>query len=102
MCHNPNCNCQKQITFTPKQFRLEGHGFKNAMKKFFKGSQSAWNTFLKPAVIVAAPFVGMDVGAKTKESKTAQATTNILKSISTGKFLGLTDMHRHGLRLKVM
>ena len=24
MCHKPKCNCQKQITFTPKQFQLEG------------------------------------------------------------------------------
>ena len=45
MCHNPKCNCQKQITFTPKQFQLEGNGFKNTMKKIFKGSQTAWNKF---------------------------------------------------------
>ena len=32
MCHNPKCNCQKQITFTPRQFQLEGNGFKNTMK----------------------------------------------------------------------
>ena len=32
MCHNPKCKCQKQITFTPKQFQLEGAGFKNTMK----------------------------------------------------------------------
>ena len=24
MCHNPKKNCQKQVTFTPKQFQLEG------------------------------------------------------------------------------
>ena len=34
ICHNPNCNCQKQITFTPKQYRLEGNGFKNTIKKY--------------------------------------------------------------------
>ena len=33
MCHNPKCTCQKQITFTPKQYMLEGKGFKNTMKK---------------------------------------------------------------------
>ena len=27
MCHNPKCNYQKQIAFTPKQFQLEGAGF---------------------------------------------------------------------------
>ena len=36
MCHNPKCKCQKQITFTPKQFQLEGAGFKNTMKKNLK------------------------------------------------------------------
>ena len=33
MCHNPKCNCQKQTTFSPKQFQLEGAGFKNTVKK---------------------------------------------------------------------
>ena len=34
MCHNPNCNCQNQITFSPRQFQLEGNGFKNTIKKY--------------------------------------------------------------------
>ena len=38
MCHNPKCNCQKQITFSLGQFQLESNGFKNTMKKTFKGS----------------------------------------------------------------
>ena len=93
MCHNPKCNCQKQITFSPKQFQLEGAGFKNTMKKIFKGSQTTWNKFLNPAVNVAVPFVGVAVSAKTKYPKVGQATTNKLKSISGGKILNLTDMH---------
>ena len=36
MCHNSKCNCQKQITFSPKQFHLEGANFKNTMKKYSK------------------------------------------------------------------
>ena len=102
MCHNPKCNCQKQITFTAGQFQLEGNRIKNTMKKKFKGSQTAWNKFLKPAVNVASPFIGMAVSAKTKNPKVGQATTNIIKSISGGKILSLTDMHGRGLRLKVM
>ena len=101
-CHNPKCKCQKQINFSPNQFQLEGTGFKNTMKKFVKGSQSAWNNFLNPAVNVAAPFIGMAVSAKTKNPKVGQATTNILKSISGGKMLSLRDLHGNGLRLKVM
>ena len=102
MCHNPKCKCEKQITFSPRQFQLEGAGFKNTLKKIFKGTQSALNKFLKPAVVVAAPFIGMAVGVKTKNPKVAAATTNILKSVTGGKILSLTDMHSGaGLRLRV-
>ena len=41
------CKCQKMICVTPKQFEMEGSGFKNTMKKFFKGSGKAWTSFLK-------------------------------------------------------
>ena len=102
ICHNPKCKCQKKKTFSPNQFQLEGAGFKNTMKKTFKSSQITGNKFLKPAVNVAAPFIGMAVGAKTKNPKVAAATTNILKSISGDKILSLTDKHGRGLRLKVM
>ena len=101
-CHNPKCKCQKQITFSPNQFQFERAGFKNTIKKEFRGSQTAWNKLLKPAVNIAAPFIGLAVGAKTKNPRVAAATTNILKSISGGKILSLTDMHGRGLRLKVM
>ena len=97
MCHNPKCRCQKQNTFTPKHFQLEGRSIKNKLKSTLKGAQTAWNMFLKPAVNVAAPFVGMVVSAKSKNLKVGQATTNILKSISGGKFLSLTDLHGNGL-----
>ena len=33
MCHNPKCNCQKQISFSLRQVQLEGNGLKNTMKK---------------------------------------------------------------------
>ena len=102
MCHNPKCKCQKQITFTPNQFQLEGGSNKSKLQSIFKRTEKMWNKFLKPAVNVVAPFIGMAVGAKTKNPKVATATTNILKSISGGKILSLTDMHGRGLRLKVM
>ena len=102
LCHNPKCKCQKQITFTPRQFQLEGAGFKSKLQKMFEGTQSAWKKFLKPAVNVAAPFIGMPVSAKTKNPKIGQATTNILKSISGGTVLHVTDLHGNGLRSKVV
>ena len=103
MCHNPKCKCQKQFNFFPNQFQLEGVGLKSTMKIIFKGSQTAWNNFSKPAVNVAAPFIGLADSAKTKNPKVGAATTNILKLISGGKTLSLTDMHSGiGLRLRVL
>ena len=63
MCHNPKCNCQKQITFTPKQFQLEGGSKKSKLQKIFNGTQTAWNRFLKLAIKATAPFVGMAASA---------------------------------------
>ena len=94
VCHNPKCKCQKMITFTPNQFQLEGGSIKSKLQKIFKGTQTAWNKFLNPAINATAPFIGMAVSAKTKNPKVGQATTNILKSISGGKI----EFNRHALR----
>ena len=37
LCHNPKCECQKQINFTPRQFQLEEAGFKCTIKKILMG-----------------------------------------------------------------
>ena len=59
MCANKNCNCQKQITFTPRQYQLEGGSIKSKLKKIFKCTEKAWNKFLKPALnIASAPTSG--------------------------------------------
>ena len=102
MCHNPKCKCQKQIAFSPNQFQLEGRGFKNTMKKIFKGSQTAWSKFIKPGLKMATPLISAAVAAKTKNPQSAQVTNSILKSLTGGKFSLLTDMNGRGLRLKVM
>ena len=72
------------------------------MKKIFKGSKTAWNKFLKPALKIATPTISAGVAANTKNPQSAQITSNILKSITGGKILSLTDMRGRGLRLKVM
>ena len=57
MCQIPKCKCPKMVTFSPNHFQLEGGGeLKNTMKKIFKGSQTAWNKFLKPALKLATPI----------------------------------------------
>ena len=77
MCHNPKCKCQKQITFSPNQFQLEGAGFKNTMKKIIKRSQSAWNKFIKPSLKMATPLISIAVAAKTKNPQSAQVANTI-------------------------
>ena len=100
---NPKCNCQKIITITPHQFMHKGGSIKSKLQKIFSGTQTAWNKFLKPAFNATAPFIRMAVSAKSKNPKVGQATTSILKSISSDKTLSLRDMHCNGLRLcKVM
>ena len=37
LCHNPKCNCQKQNTFTPRPFQLEGNDFKENYDKNIQG-----------------------------------------------------------------
>ena len=72
------------------------------MKKLFKGSQTAWNKFLKPALKIATPIRSSGVAMKTKNPQSSQVTSNILKSLTGGEILSLTNMHGRGLRLKVM
>ena len=72
------------------------------MKKIFKGSQSAWDKFLRVVLKNFSSYSGTVVSAKTKNPNIGRATTSFLKSKSGGKFFSLTDMHGHGLRLKKM
>ena len=72
------------------------------MRKTSKGSQKAWNSFLKPTINTLAPVIAMAVGAKSKNPHVGRRTAIILKSIAGGRVLRLTNMHGRGLRLKVM
>ena len=103
MCHNPKCKCQKMITFTPNQFQLEGGSMKSKLQKIFRGTQTAWNKFIKPGLKIATPLISAAVAAKTKSPQSAQVTNSILKTLTGRKILSLTDMHSGaGLRLRVM
>ena len=102
MRHNPKCNCQRQIIFTLKQFQLEGNGFKITMKTVFKGTEKLWNDFLKPGLKTTTATISAGVAEKTKNPQSAQIISNILKSLTGGRFLNLTDLYGNGLRLKDM
>ena len=68
-CPNPKCNCQKVITLTPHQYMLEVGSIKSKLQNIFRERQTAWKKILKPAVNVAAPFIGMAVCARTENPK---------------------------------
>ena len=101
-CPSPKCNCQKIITFTPHRYMLEGGSIKSNLQKHFRGTKKAWDSFIKPGLKMATPLISAAVAAKTKNPQSAQITNRILKSLTGGKILSLTDMHGRGLRLKVM
>ena len=101
-CPNPKCDCQKNITFTPHQYMLDGGSIKSKLQKFFRGTKKAWDSFIKPGLKMATPLISAAVAAKTKNPQSAQITNNIIKSLTGGNILSLTDMHGRGLRLKVM
>ena len=102
MCHNSKGKCQKQITFTPHQYMLEGGSIKSKLQKFFKETQTPWKKYIQPGLKIATPLISAAVAAKTKNPQSAQVAISILKSLTGGKILSLTDMHGNGLRLKVM
>ena len=58
------------------QFQMETAGFKKKLQKNYKGIQTAGKKFLKPAVNVAALFIGMAVGSTTENHQDAQVTRN--------------------------
>ena len=101
-CPNPKCGCQKIITFTPHQYMLEGGSIKSNLQKIFRGTKTAWDKFTKPGLKMATPLISAAVSARTRDPRSAQVTNSILKSLTGGKILSLTDMHGRGLRLKVM
>ena len=101
-CPNPQCNCQKNITFTPHQYMLEGGSIKSRLQKIIEGTKKAWDSFIKPGLKMATPLISATVAAKTKNLHTAQITNINLKTLTGVKRLSLIDMHGKGLCLKVI
>ena len=101
-CPNPKCNCQKIITFTLHQYMLDGRSIESKLQKFFIRTKKAWDSFIEPGSKMATPLISAAVAAKTKSPQAVQKTSNILRSLTGGKILSLTDMHGRGLRMKVM
>ena len=101
LCPTSQYNCQNHLTSYPRHFQLEGSGIQK-INIIFTGTQKAWDKNLKPAIKVAASFIGMAAAAKSKNPKVGRATTIVLKTISGGKVLSITHTHRqcNGLRFK--
>ena len=101
-CPNPECNCQKLITFTPHQYMLEGGLIKSKLQKFFRGTKKPWDSFIKPGIKIATRLISTAVAAKTKSPQSAQITNNFLKTLTGGMLLSLSDMQGRGLTPKVL
>ena len=56
----------------------------------------------KPAINARATVIGTSLEALSKNPAVGQATTNVLKSVSGGQVLSLSDMHGNKLRLQVI
>ena len=100
-CPNAKCNCQKIVTFTPQHYMVEIGSIKK-LQKIINGTQTAWNKFIKPGLKMVTPLISAAIAAKTKNPQSFRVANSILKSLTGGKVLSLTDMHGNGLRLKVM
>ena len=92
-CPKPKCGCQKINTFTPHQNVLEGGSPQNKLQKISRGTKKAWDSFIKPGLKMATPLISAAVAAKTKNPQSAQVTNSLLKSLTGGKILSLTDVH---------
>ena len=60
-------------------------GSKTNYKKL-KGTQSAWNKFLRLALNAAAPVIGMAIGAEAASANLNHATSYILRLITGVKW----------------
>ena len=92
----------KTHNFYSQSTQLAGGSVKSKLKSIFRGTKKAWDSFIKPGLKMATPLISAAVAAKTKNPQSAQTTNDILKTLTTGKILSLTDMHGRGLRMKVM
>ena len=101
-CPNLKCNCQKFLTCTPHQCMLEGGSIKSKLRKIFRGTKQAWDSFIKLGLKMATPLISAAIAAKAKNPQSAQITNNFLKSLTGGKVLSLTDMHGEGIGFKVI
>ena len=71
-------------------------------EKFSDEQKKLEDSFIKPGLKMATPPISAAVAAKTKNPQSAEITNSVLKSLTGGKVLSLTDMHGRGLRLKDM
>ena len=60
-------------------------------KNFSEEHKKAWDSFIKPGLKMATPFISAAVAANTKNPQSAQITKIFLKSLTGGKILSLTD-----------
>ena len=58
-----NVNVKSKLLLVLNNLNLKAMGLKIQLKKIFKGFQTAWIKFLKPALNMASPYIGKAVSA---------------------------------------
>ena len=105
-CPNPKCGCQKIFFLLHINICLREIRLKTNYKKFSQERKKLGIALLKLhhlyGLKMATPLISAAIAGKTQNPQSAQVTNSILKSLTGGKVLSLTDMHGKGLRLKVM
>ena len=72
-CPNPECGCQKIITFTTHQYVLQ---------TIFRGTKKAWDSFIEAGSKMTTTLISAAVAAKTKNPQLAQITNNIISTLT--------------------
>ena len=102
MCVKSGCKCQKQLTFSPEQYQLEGGSIENKMEKFLqrdgKNLEKTFRTGFENSMTMYRAAISVK---RKRQHKIGEATSTILKSISGGKILSSTDMLANGLIFEV-
>ena len=81
---------------------LKRRSIKSKLQKIFKGTKKDLDSFIKPGFKMVTPLISAAIAAKTENPQSAKITNNVLKSLTGGKILSLTNMHGNDLCLKVM
>ena len=97
---NQNVNVKSKLLLLQSNFNWKVVVLRIQWKKYSKVSKKCWIYCFKPGLKIATLVITAGIVAKMKTPQACQVTSNILKSLTGGKNLSLTDMHGRCLTIK--